>query len=274
MPLKPNFQIDEKQLAQLITKKTKVLSFASISNTIGVKNDVSTITRTAKAINPNLVVCVDAAQSIGHEKIDVQAWGVDFLAFSAHKMYGPFGVGVLYGRLPLLEALEPLTYGGGMSLSVNLTDLTYQSTTLPARLEAGTPNIAGIYAFSKAIDFINEIGLDQIESYERDLKAYARAAISKAKLPKQIVFYNLDNEAPMLLFNIKGINPQDIASYLSHDYQISVRSGAMCARLTDQLGFKTSLRASFGIYNSPIEIDRLIKALQNVDHFLDHVLTF
>ena len=272
IPLTKTFAVDLDQLSKMITPKTKVVSFAGVSNTIGISNDVKKITSAIKQANPQTLVCVDGAQSVGHQKTDVQAWGVDFFTFSAHKMYGPFGVGVLYGNLKVLETLKPLVFGGGMSEEVVIEPLKYQLAPLPERLEAGTPNIAGIYAFGKALDFINEIGIETIHDHELDLKKYAQAKIKAANLSSDLVFYNLENDAPMLLFNLKGVNPQDIASFLAHDYHISVRSGAMCARLTAGLGFKISVRVSFGIYNTYQEIDKLVTGLKNIEHFLDHVL--
>lgn len=272
IPLTETFAIDIDQLSKMITPKTKVVSFAVMSNTIGISNDVKKITTAIKQVNVQTLVCVDGAQSVGHQKTDVQAWGVDFFTFSAHKMYGPFGVGVLYGNQNVLETLKPLVFGGGMSESVRVEPLKYQLTPLPVRLEAGTPNIAGIYAFSKALDFINEIGIETIHNHELKLKKYAQTKIKEANLNSELVFYNLENDAPMLLFNLKGVNPQDIASFLAHDYQISVRSGAMCARLTAELGFKISVRVSFGIYNTEKEIDKLVEGLKNIEHFLDHIL--
>ncbi|ATG97514.1 Cysteine desulfurase SufS [Mesoplasma lactucae ATCC 49193] len=272
IPLNNDLSIDVDKLMKMINKKTKVVTFSTVSNTIGAWNDSQAIIKAIRKKNPKVIVAVDAAQSIGHIKTDVKNWDVDFLSFSAHKMYGPFGVGVLYGKEEYLEQLTPFKYGGGMSASINLKELSYEPEPIPARLEAGTPNISGIYAFAKAIEFINDLGIDKIHEYETGLKEYAKRAILTNELEKEFDFYNLENDSPIILFNAKGLNPQDIATYLANDYDIDVRSGAHCARLTDEvIKTKITIRASLAVYNTTKEIDTLVEALKNSDHFLDHL---
>ncbi|SRX66476.1 aminotransferase class V-fold PLP-dependent enzyme [Mycoplasma mycoides subsp. capri] len=185
-------------------------------------------------------------------------------------MYGPFGVGVLYGKYQLLDKLEPLNLGGGSSLTISRDFTSYTLKSLPEKLEAGTLNISNIYGFKKAIEFILKIGINNICLYETKLKQYTRQQIKANHLENKITFYNLNNDSPLLLFNVNQINAQDISSFLDVKYNITSRSGAHCVRrLEDVIHIKSALRISFAIYNTTDEIDKLIDALKNTDKFLD-----
>lgn len=268
--LKDNGQIDLNKMSKMISKKTKILAFAHGSNTVGTLNDVAEISALARKINPEIIIVIDAAQTVGHTVIDLKKWNVDFVAFSAHKMYGPFGIGVLWGQKNQLEKLIPLMYGGGMSYSVEQSLTSYQLNPLPERLEAGTINLSGVVGLNAALDYLNQIGLENIQIHETQLKKYAVNQIKKLGLTKTIDFYNLNNDSPLLTFNAKKWNAQDIANFLDHKYKIAVRSGAHCARLTKTVyGSESSVRASFAVYNTKKEIDIFLQALQKVDNFLD-----
>ncbi|PTD31373.1 aminotransferase class V-fold PLP-dependent enzyme [Mycoplasma leachii] len=270
LELTNDFGIDINKLDQLITPKTKIVSFAHISNTTGYINNVKKIIQKIRSINQNVIIVVDVAQSIAHFKVDVKDWDVDFIAFSAHKMYGPFGVGILYGKYQLLDKLEPLNLGGGSSLTISKDFTSYTLKSLPEKLEVGTLNISNIYGFKKAIKFILKIGINNIHLYETKLKQYTRQQIKANHLENKITFYNLNNDSPLLLFNVNQINAQDISSFLDVKYNITSRSGAHCVRrLEDVIHIKSALRISFAIYNTTDEIDKLIDALKNTDKFLD-----
>ncbi|AVN60267.1 aminotransferase [Mesoplasma entomophilum] len=268
--LNDDFSIDVKGLKKILTNKTKIVSFASISNTIGAKNDIKLITKVIKDFNKDIIVHVDAAQSIGHIRTDVTDLNIDFMSWSAHKMYGPFGLGCLYGKYDLLNQLEPLFYGGGMSLKIESDLINYSLATLPEKLEGGTPNISAIAGFIESIKFVNLIGLENIEKYELELKKYFVDKVKENNLEKHIIFYNLDIKTPIILFNVKGVNPQDITNFLDDKYNILVRGGANCARrIEGVINTKIAIRASFGINNNKAEIDKFIEALKNTNSFLD-----
>ncbi|WP_026389121.1 aminotransferase class V-fold PLP-dependent enzyme [[Acholeplasma] multilocale] len=264
--------IDIDQIKNQITPKTKVVAFAHVSNTIGAENDVESIVKEIRKVNEKVIIVVDAAQSVAHTKIDVTSWDIDLLAFSAHKMYGPFGLGVLWGKAELLNQMEPIIFGGGMSAKIEENLVDYTLSPIPDKFEGGTPNISSIAAFEKAVDFLLEIGVENIKNHEKNLKKYAIQQIEKFNLNETIDFYNLDNDSPILMLNVKGINPQDIATFLDSKYKIATRSGSHCARrVVDSVGVKVSLRISFAIYNTKEEIDILIEALSKSENFLDAI---
>ena len=249
-----------------ITERTKVISLAHISNVIGDVRDIKEIGQLCE--EKGIVFVVDAAQSAGHMKIDVKDANVDFLAFSGHKMLGPTGIGVLYGKYELLDKLVPTMYGGGMNSFFESTgEVEYKD--LPERLEAGTPNIAGVIGLGAALDYINEIGIDNIHRYELELKKYA---VQKLKELDDIKIYNENSPSGILVFNIKDIFSQDLAVYLNH-FKISVRSGNHCAKmLKDEIKTTNTCRASFGLYNTKEEIDKLVIVLKNHDNIYDIIL--
>lgn len=251
-----NYEVTIDNLNNSITNKTKVISLAWVTNTIGDIRDIKEITRIAH--EKGIIVVVDGAQAVGHMKTDVRDLDIDFLAFSAHKMLGPTGVGVLYGKYHYLDKMQPINYGGGMN-SVFESDKTLVYKELPLRLEAGTMNISGVLGFRKAILYLNSLGMDKIEKYEQELKAYL---INKLKELENIEIYNPDTKSGIILFNIKGIFSEDTSHFLNH-YHICVRAGNHCAKMVkDEIGIKNTCRISLYLYNTKEEIDKFIDVMK------------
>lgn len=248
-----NEKLNINDLISKITNKTKVISLAHITNVSGDKRDIKTICKIAH--KHNILVVVDGAQSVPHIKTDVQDLDVDFLAFSAHKMCGPTGVGVLYGKYDLLKKMIPFEYGGGMNLIYDSNSL--RLAELPYRFEAGTPNLSGIIGFSESINYLNEIGMDNIERHEKYLKKYLIKELEKIPYIK---IYNKDTEGSIVLINIDGVLSGDLGLYLNTKC-ICVRSGKHCAKMGDNT--EDTVRISLYFYNTYEEIDYLIKVLKN-----------
>ena len=252
-----NLHVTLDNVIEAITPNTKVISLAHVTNVVGDIRPIKEITEYAH--KHNIIVVLDGAQSIPHMKIDVQKLDVDFLVFSAHKMLGPTGVGVIYGKEEYLNNTYPIIFGGGMNASFEF-DGTRIYKEIPRVLEAGTPNIAGVIGFGKVIEYLNKIGMDKIHKYEIDLRNYA---LSKLKNVPNIIIYNELSESGIITFNMKGIFPQDLAIYLNK-YKICVRAGSHCAKiLKDDLGIKNTVRISFYFYNTKEEVDKLIEVLNN-----------
>lgn len=244
-------------LKKAITDKTKVISIAHISNVVGDVRPIKEITTLAH--KNNILVLIDGAQSVPHMKVDVQDLDIDFLAFSAHKMCGPTGVGVLYGKKELLNDIKPIIFGGGMNADFS-HDGTRIYKSMPDRLEAGTPNIAGVIGFGYVIKYLLEIGFDNIHKYELELKDYL---IKRLKEIKEIKVYNENSKSGIVTINYEGIFPQDLSIYLDK-YNICTRAGNHCAKiLKDELHIKNTCRISLYFYNNKKEIDKLIEALKN-----------
>lgn len=255
--LKEDLSLDLQNVMSSVTKKTKVIILSHITNVIGDIRPINKITRYAH--ERGILVIVDGAQSVPHEKIDVQDLDIDFLAFSAHKMLGPTGVGVLYGKQKYLDMTNPLVTGGGMNTYFDsLMNVEYKNN--PTKFEAGTLNIAGIIGFSKSIDYLNKLGMDDIHKYEVDLKKYAIEKLSKLK---NIIIYNKDISNGIITFNVDGVFAQDVASYLNKK-NICIRVGSHCAKaLSEVLGVKNTCRISLYFYNTKEDIDKLVKVLDN-----------
>ena len=253
--LDSNYNISIENVKKAITDKTKVISLAHITNAVGDIRDIDEIGKICR--ENNIYFVVDAAQSLGHKKINVE--NISFLAASAHKMLGPTGIGILYGKYELLCEMEVLELGGGMNSSFD-SNGNIELKDLPERLEAGTPNIAGAIGFSKAIDYINSFGIENIEEYEKDLKKYA---LDKLEVLDNIEVYNKNTESGIILFNLKDVFPQDTAVYLDH-YNICIRAGNHCDKiLKDDLNVKNTCRISFYFYNTKEEVDKLVEVLKN-----------
>lgn len=255
--LEEDLSVTMENVKKAITKHTKVISLAHITNVIGDVRPIKDICDYAHKLG--IMVLVDGAQSVPHEKIDVQDMDIDFLTFSAHKMLGPTGVGVLYGKEKYLKQVKPLIEGGGMNAFFDsLMNVEYKE--LPERLEAGTQNIAGILGFGKAIDYINKLGIDNVHKYEVDLKKYM---INKLSELKNITIYNKSIENGIVTFNVDGVFAQDVAAYLNKK-GICVRVGNHCAKiLSEVLGVKNTCRASLYFYNTKDDVDKLVEALNN-----------
>ena len=252
-----NHEVTMENVKKVITDKTKVISIAHISNVVG---DIRPIEEIVKyAHNKGIKVLVDGAQSVPHLKIDVQKIDMDFLAFSAHKMCGPTGVGVIYVNKNILNEVDPIIFGGGMNADFS-TDGTRIYKNMPDRLEAGTPNIAGVIGFGYVIKYLMNIGFDNIHKYEMELKEYA---IKRLKEIKKIKIYNENSKSGIITINYDNIFPQDLSIYLDK-YNICTRAGSHCAKiLKDELNIKNTLRISLYFYNSKEEIDKLIEVLKN-----------
>ena len=255
--LNNNYEVTLDNLIKAITPNTKVISLAYVTNVIGDTRPIKEIINYAH--KNNILVVVDGAQAVPHMKIDVESLDIDFLAFSAHKMCGPTGVGILYGKENLLNDMYPTTFGGGMNASFSF-DKERSYKELPSKLEAGTINIADIIGFGSVIDYISNIGIDKINSYEKELHKYA---INELKKIDNIVIYNDYVDTAIITFNYKDIFPQDLAIYLDK-YNICVRAGNHCAKmLKDELKIKNTVRVSLYFYNTKEDIDKLVQALSN-----------
>lgn len=255
--LDDSYKLTLDNVIKSVTPNTKVISIAHVSNVVGDIRPIKDIIDYAH--KNNILVVIDGAQSIPHMKTDVQKLDIDFLAFSAHKMCGPTGVGILYGKKCLLENMYPIAFGGGMNASFTY-DKNVKYKSLPYKLEAGTPNIAGIIGFGKVIDYLNNIGMNNIYNYEKELHNYAIDRLSEID---NVDIYNKNVESGIITFNYKDIFPQDLAIYLDK-YNICVRAGNHCAKLLkDELKIKNTCRVSLYFYNTKEDIDKLIFALEN-----------
>ena len=264
--LDSNNEVTIDNLEKVITDKTKVVSLAHVTNVIGDVRDIKNISKLCH--ENNILLVVDAAQSIAHTKVDVQEMDIDFMAFSSHKMYGPTGIGVLYGKFNLLQELVPRNYGGDMN-AMFTRDGYMELKDLPSRLEAGTPNIEGVIGLSSAIDYINNIGIEKIYKYEHELRAYL---ISRLKELEFIKVYNENNDSTTVVFNIDGVFSQDAAIYLDK-YNICVRAGNHCAKiLKDVFNIANTCRISLSFYNTRYEVDLLINVLKNSKNIWEEIL--
>ena len=246
-----------------ITDKTKLIALAHISNVMGYITPIKEITHYAHLYD--ILVVVDAAQSSPHIPIDVIDLDCDFMVFSAHKMCGPTGVGVLYGKIDLLNQTSPSRYGGGANARYETSGISYLKKP-PYKFEAGTPNIEGAIGLGAAVDYLNNLGMKAIMDHEIELRHYA---ITKMKQLDNIILYNPNSKIGPITFNIKNIFAQDAAS-LFNTHGIAVRSGQHCAKLLDQyLDITTTIRISFYLYNTKEEIDKFIEVCKKGDDFLD-----
>ena len=250
--------LEVEKLSELITPKTKLITVAHVSNVLGTINPVNEIIRIAH--QKNVPVLVDGAQAVPHLKVDVQEMDADFYVFSAHKMYGPNGVGILYGKKELLEQMPPYQGGGEMIAEVSFEGTTYNE--LPWKFEAGTPNITGVIAFGAAISFLNETGLTEIATWEHSLLEYAT---EKLKTISGIKIYGEASEkSGVISFNIEGIHPYDLGMLLDK-MGVAVRTGHLCAdTVMAHFGIDGCVRISFGMYNTKEEIDIFIAALHKI----------
>jgi len=251
--------LDENSIKENITNKTKIVSLTHVSNVLGTINNIEEIGKIAH--ENNALMIVDAAQSVPHMPVDVKKLDCDFLAFSGHKMLGPTGIGVLYGKKDLLEKMDPFLYGGEM-----IKEVTFEHTKfndLPWKFEAGTTNIAQGIGLGAAIDYLNKIGMENIDQHEKELVKYAYEKLSEIE---EIEIYGPDAEkrSGLVAFNVKNIHAHDTAQILDGE-GIAVRAGHHCAMpLASTLGIVASTRASFYLYNTKEEIDKLIDGVKKV----------
>ena len=261
-PILDNGEVSLEAFAQLLSSRTKMAAFSWISNALGTVNPVHKMIALAQAVGA--FTLVDAAQAAPHSEIDVQALDCDFLCFSAHKMLGPTGIGILYGKREVLEPLPPYQGGGDMIKEVTFEKTTYND--LPLRLEAGTPNIADVIAFGTAIDYMQNIGLANIEARENELLDYATAKISE--IPGIRLIGTAPEKRCVLSFMLGSAHPYDVGVLLDQ-MGIAIRTGHHCAQpVMDRYQIPGSCRASFAFYNTFEEIDRFITALQKVQKML------
>lgn len=254
---------DEAQLARVIEGRTKFVAVTHASNVLGTLAPLERIIAAARAVGAK--VLVDAAQSVPHQVVSVRALDCDFLAFSGHKMLGPTGIGVLYGKAELLEAMPPFLFGGEMISRVTLERADWKEA--PYKFEAGTPNIAGAIGLGAAVDYLQAIGLDRIHAYEERLVAYARAQLEA----QGVQVYGPKRRAGLLSFNVAGVHPHDLATLLDRE-GVAIRAGHHCAQPVMQwLDVPATARASFYLYNTPAEVDALVAALIKAKEFFAHV---
>jgi len=256
IPLKEDLRLDIDAFSALLTDKTRLVSIAHVSNVLGIINPVEEIIRIAHS--RDIPVCVDAAQSVAHIKVDVQALDCDFLAFSAHKIYGPTGLGVLYGKEEWLTQLPPAEGGGEMIEHVRFDKTTYN--TLPYKFEAGTPDFIGTFGLKKALEYITQIGREEIAKYEAELCHYLEEQL--ATIPDITIYAKGQEKAGAVSFNIGNLHPFDVGTLLDQQ-GVAVRTGHHCAEpLIDYLQVPGTIRASVALYNDKDDVDALIAALK------------
>ncbi len=265
---KTNNKYQNLKLENIITKKTKILALTYVSNVLGTVNPIKEIVSIAKSINPNIITILDAAQAAPHLKIDVQDLGADFIVFSSHKMLGPTGVGVLWGKEKLLKEMYPFMYGGDMISEVYIDKTIYKDP--PHKFEAGTPAIGEIIAFKEAIKFLNKVGMEKISEHEKKL---TRIAIDRltSTFGGEIKIYgprNAEDHNGIVSFSFGKYHPHDISQILT-DNGICVRAGHHCAMpLHTRLKLPATVRASFYIYNDEKDVERLVEGLKEVKKIL------
>lgn len=266
IPLDENLHVTIENVKRAISPKTKVIALAEVTNVVGDIRPIKEVTKLAHEMD--IFVVVDGAQSVPHKQVDVQDLDVDFLAFSSHKMLGPTGVGVLYGKKELLDALEPINLGGGMNESFDSPEFVYYKD-LPTRLEAGTPNIAGVIGLGAAISYLKDIGMDVIHEREMYLRNYLIEKL--VKIP-HVDIINLEADSGIVAFNVDGVFSQDVAYYLNK-YNICVRAGNHCAKiLKSETGVTNSLRVSLYFYNTENEIDEFVSLIKDKDKIVREMI--
>ncbi|MED4829258.1 cysteine desulfurase SufS [Bacillus atrophaeus] len=264
IPLQEDGTLSLEDVKQTVTSNTKIVAVSHVSNVLGTINPIKEIAKIAH--DNGAIIVVDGAQSTPHIKIDVQDLDCDFFALSSHKMCGPTGIGVLYGKKALLENMEPAEFGGEMIDFVGLYESTWKE--LPWKFEAGTPIIAGAIGLGAAIDFLEEIGLDAISRHEHKLASYA---LERFRQLDGVTVYGPEERAGLVTFNLEDVHPHDVATVLDSE-GIAVRAGHHCAQpLMKWLDVSATARASFYLYNTEEEIDKLAEALQKTKEYFTNV---
>lgn len=258
IPINDHGELLLDEFEKLIGPRTKIIAIAHVSNALGTINPIREIVEIAHA--HNVPVVVDGAQAVPHIKVDVQNLDCDFYAFSGHKMYGPMGIGVLYGKYKLLEAMPPYQGGGDMIRSVTFEKTQYN--TLPYKFEAGTPDVAGAIGLGAAIKYLNSVGIENVAAHEHEVLEYATQALSK--LPGIRIIGNAKDKAAVLSFVMDGVHPHDIGTILDQQ-GIAVRTGHHCAQpIMQRFGIPATVRASFALYNTKAEVDALLVGIKKV----------
>ena len=258
-PIRENGELDLQGYEDLFSDRTRFVSLTHVSNALGTINPIRQMVASAR--ERGVPVLVDGAQAAAHQAISMEELGCDFYAVSGHKMYGPTGIGALYGRRSLLEKMPPYHGGGEMILSVSFDETIYND--LPYKFEAGTPNIAGAIGLGAAVDYMENIGLDAIAAHEQDLLEYATAAASA--IDGLRIIGQAAEKAGSLSFNLGDVHPHDVGTILDQE-GIAVRAGHHCAQpVLERLGVQATVRASFALYNTRSEIDRLVEGIGKVE---------
>lgn len=262
IPLEQNGVIEQKKLHTYITRTTKIFAFSAASNVLGTIQDVPLIIKTVRALSPNCVIVVDAAQAVPHMPVNVSLWDADFVAFSGHKMLGPTGIGVLWGKYELLEKMPPYQFGGDMIREVSIEQTTFAQP--PQKFEAGTPDIAEAIGLGAAVEYLSSIGMENVRQHEQELIEYA---LKKMKAIDGLVIYgpaNSKERGGAISFTLDGIHAHDIAQVLAED-NICVRAGHHCAMpLHTALHLSATTRISFYVYTTLEDIDNFIEGMKKV----------
>ncbi|MEX0950816.1 MAG: cysteine desulfurase [Gammaproteobacteria bacterium] len=257
VPINERGELQQDVYEQLLNKRTRIVALGQISNALGTINPVKKMIEQAHAVGA--VTLIDGAQAVQHTAVDVQALDCDFYAFSGHKLFGPTGIGVLYGKQALLDKMPPYQGGGDMIRTVSMAKSTFNE--LPYKFEAGTPHIAGGIGLGVAVDYISNIGLDALDGYESDLLAYATEAVSTVKGLRLIG--TAAHKTSILSFVIDGIHPHDLGTIVDQA-GVAIRTGHHCAMpVMEHFKLPATARASFAFYNTPAEVDALVAALQH-----------
>lgn len=269
MYINDNYEISDEEIESKITDKTKIVGITHVSNVLGTINNVKKVIDIAH--KKGAIVVLDVSQSIPHMRVDVQELDADFVAFSGHKMFAPLGIGVLYGKKELLDNMTPFLMGGDMIEYVYEQDTTF--APLPNKFEAGTQNVGGVVGLSAAIDYIEKIGYENIQKHEKELVNYAKDKLEKLEYVKLYMTKNEKNHSAVISFNIEGVHPHDVASILDSQ-GVCVRSGNHCAQpLLRFLGIDSTCRASFSIYNTKEDVDRLVLAIEKAYKMFEKYIT-
>jgi cysteine desulfurase/selenocysteine lyase len=267
IPLTKSGELDMAAYKKLFSDRTKMVAIVHASNALGTINPIKEITKIAH--ERQVPVLVDGAQAIPHLPVDVRDLDCDFYAFSAHKAYGPTGIGVLYGKEKYLERMSPYQGGGDMIESVSFTKTTFNK--LPFRFEAGTPNIAGVAGLNAAVNYLKNIGMENVAAHEQELLAYATEKL--AAIPGLKIIGTAKQKVGVISFTMEGIHPHDLGTILD-EHGIAIRAGHHCAMpLMDYLKISATARASFGIYNTKADVDKLVLGLKEAQRIFDVVAT-
>ncbi|CCZ56014.1 cysteine desulfurase SufS subfamily [Clostridium sp. CAG:1219] len=268
MYINENYELDDCEIKNKITNKTKIVAITHISNVLGTVNKVKEIIKYAHKMGA--IVVVDGSQSIPHMKIDVQDLNADFFVFSGHKMFAPLGIGVMYGKREILNKMQPFLMGGDMIEYVYEQKTTF--APLPNKFEAGTQNVEGVVGLGAAIDYIESIGYDKINKIEQELYNKAICELKKLDFIELYIPSNKENYSSVISFNVKGVHPHDVASILD-SYSVCVRSGNHCAQpLLRYMGIDSTCRMSFSIYNTEDDILRLVISLKKAYNMFEKYL--
>jgi cysteine desulfurase / selenocysteine lyase len=259
----PDGRLDLSKISELINKKTKIVAITHQSNVLGTITPVAQITAAAKSVGA--IVVLDACQSVPHFAVDVKKLDVDFIAFSGHKMLGPTGIGVLWGKQSLLEEMSPFLFGGSMIDSVSMEDATWAE--LPRKFEAGVPNMAQAVGLSKAVEYINEIGISNIHDHETELTQILLNGLAHMQGVKVIGPIDMIDRGGVVSFTVDGVHPHDVGQVLDH-YGIAVRTGHHCAwPLMRKLNVVGTTRASFHLYNTISDVEKLLEGISQVQSY-------